>query len=191
MEDELLRNLVTSPRFPSLSVLVAVSALIAVPGCASTPTVSSSPTSAVRGSGSGDSASPAGGCGDTPTKLGGRPSWMPAPDDDITPYVVAVPDTAAVILTVQPLRAGHATNPSNKVAWVVRVPRSGTHLSVDARPLGQPGQTVHFEVPPVIIGAGEVYTSDLDLPSPGCWTLTLRWGSPIQTATVNLVISPA
>jgi hypothetical protein len=117
---------------------------------------------------------------------------MPAPDDAITPYVLAVPDNAAVILTVQPLRAGHATNPDNKVAWAVRVPRSGTHLGVDARPpLGPPGQPVHFDVPPVIVGAGEVYTSDLDLPSPGCWTLSLRWGSPIQTATVNLVISAA
>ena len=116
---------------------------------------------------------------------------MPDPDDAITPYVLAIPDTAALILTVQPLRAGHARNPNNKVAWAVRVPRSGTNLSVDARPFGHPGQQVHFDVPPVIVGAGEVYTSDLDLPAAGCWTLTLRWGSPLQTATVNVVISLA
>jgi hypothetical protein len=116
---------------------------------------------------------------------------MPAPDDAITPYVLAVPDTAAVILTVQPLRAGRARNPNNKVAWAVRVARNGTHLSVDATLLANPGQEVHFDVPPVIVGAGEIYTSDLDLPSPGCWTLTLRWSSPLQTATANVVISAA
>jgi len=192
MEGALLRNLVSTPLVTPLSVLGAVSALITMSGCAPTPTVSPSPTaSAVRGSGSGEPDLPAGGCADTPAKVGGRPAWMPAPDDAITPYVLAVPDTAAVILTVQPLRAGHPTNPSNKVAWAVRVPRKGTNLSVDARPLRPPRQAVHFVVPAVIVGAGEVYTSDLDLPSPGCWTLTLHWSSPIQTATVNLVISPA
>jgi hypothetical protein len=116
---------------------------------------------------------------------------MPEPDDSVTPYVLAVPDMAAVILTVQPLRAGHATNPYNKVAWAVRVPRNGTNLRVDARRLGDTGPIVQFDVPPVVVGAGEVYTSYLDLPSPGCWTLTLRWGSPMQTATVNLVTSSA
>jgi hypothetical protein len=116
---------------------------------------------------------------------------MPGPDDSGTPYVLTVPDMAAVILAVQPLRAGHPTNPFNKVAWAVRVPRNGTNLRVDARPLGQTGQIVQFDVPPVVVGAGEVYISYLDLPSPGCWTLTLGWGSPPQTATVNLAISSA
>ena len=114
---------------------------------------------------------------------------MPAPDDGVTPYVLATPDTAAVILSVQPIRAGHATNPLNKVAWAVRVPRNGTALRVEARPSGRAGPAVQFEVPPVIVGDGEVYTSNLDLPSPGCWTLTLHWGSPPQTATVSLVVS--
>jgi hypothetical protein len=59
--------------------------------------------------------SPSGGCGDTPAMRGSRPSWMPAPDDDSTPYVIAIPAVAAAVLPVQPLRAGHPRNPNNKV----------------------------------------------------------------------------
>jgi hypothetical protein len=189
----LLSNQVPKPWASALSVCGAVSALIAASGCASTSPVSSiaqTPTG-VGGSGLLQPASPSGGCGDTLARQGGRPAWMPAPDDSVTPYVLAVPDTAAVILVAQPLRAGHPTNPYNKVAWAVRVPRNGTPIKVDARPPGETGRIVQFDVPPVVVGAGEVYVSYLDLPSPGCWTLTLRWGSPMQTATVNLFISSA
>jgi hypothetical protein len=186
----LLRNLVPKPGASALSVIGVVS-LIAASGCASSSAVSSTsqtPTAA-GSSGQLQPASPSGGCCDTPARLGGRPAWMPEPDDAVTPYVLAVPDMAAVILAAQPLRAGHPTNPYNKVAWAVRVPRNGTNLRVDARPRGETGQIVQFDVPPVVVSPGEVYVSYLDLPSPGCWTLTLRWGSPMQTATINLVIS--
>jgi hypothetical protein len=42
-----------------------------------------------------------------------------------------------------------------------------------------------------VVGDGEVYTSTIDLPTSGCWELTLRWGSPPQETTVDLEVSPA
>ena len=119
MKVGLLRNLVSTPGASALSVIGAVS-LIAASACASSPTVSSTsqtPT-AVGGSGQRQPASPSGGCGDTPARLGGRPAWMPEPDDSVTPYVLAVPDMAAVILTVQPLRAGHSAFTFSATLWV-------------------------------------------------------------------------
>jgi hypothetical protein len=117
----------------------------------------------------------AGGCAFTPAAVGGRPDWAPDPSDAVTPYVLADPPSAVAILAADPVRAGHPTNPANKVVFAVRTPRHGTPLRITAR--ATTGQTVAFEIPADVLDA-EVYITYLDLPAPGCWKLELRWGAP-------------
>lgn len=50
---------------------------------------------------------------------------------------------------------------------------------------------VHLEQPDYHVSPGEVYTSYLDLPTPGCWELILHWRSPQQTTSIDLMVSPA
>jgi hypothetical protein len=74
------------------------------------------------------------------------------------------------------LRAGHPENPSNKVLWIVRVPRSGHPLTITARPFADPSEVVRISRP-ADSSPGEIYPSDVDLPKPGCGRLSLAWGS--------------
>lgn len=129
----------------------------------------------------------AGGCASTPATVGGRPSWAPDPSDSTTPYVLADPPAAILILVAQPVRAGHPTNPANKVVFGVRTPRMGTPLRIQAQ--ATTGEIVHLEVPADVVDA-EVYITYLDLPSPGCWKLDLRWGAPEVTAVVYVDVAP-
>lgn len=110
-------------------------------------------------------------------------------DDASTPYVLAVPAIAAAVLPVQPLRAGHATNPYNKVAWVVLNPVHGAQLKIDASPLDQSGRGIAFDVEPAYTQNGIFYPSALDLPTAGCWSMTLLWTG--HSARVDLEISHA
>lgn len=80
------------------------------PAAASAPAVSSSSLGTVE-------KPAAGGCGTTPALVGGRPAGVADLIDASTPYVVASPPLAVAILAVR-LRAGHPTNPYNKIAWV-------------------------------------------------------------------------
>jgi hypothetical protein len=94
------------------------------------------------------------------------------------------------ILAADPIRAGHPTNPSNKVAWVTRTPKKGTPLLIAAHPAGAAMPLVRFREPAnSVMDAGTVYTSTIDLPTTGCWQLRLRWGSPSQTTIVDLQVS--
>jgi hypothetical protein len=139
-----------------------------------------------------------GGCGTTPAVFGRGPGWLAALGSDGSPYVMASPPIAAAMVSV-PLRAGHPTNPFNKLAWVVSLPRADTPLVIDAHPLDRPTPVVHIEVPDVHVEvpgvdhsrAGWVYTSIIDLPTPGCWHIDLQWGSPKHAASLNLQVSPA
>lgn len=130
--------------------------------------------------------------------FGRGPDWLAAMGGDGSPYVMASPPIAAAMVSV-PLRAGHPTNPFNKLAWVVSLPRADTPLLMDAHPLGASTPVVHSEEPDVHVEvpgvdhskAGWVYTSIVDLPNPGCWQITLRWGRPTHTTSLNLEVAPA
>lgn len=88
-----------------------------------------------------------------------------------------------------PLRAVNSDGTSyNKILWYVRLPRDGHSLHIEARPRGQQApvvQSVHRS------GAspGEIYPSVVDVPTPGCWLVTLSWGP--HTDTVDLQYLPA
>jgi hypothetical protein len=83
------------------------------------------------------------------------------------------------------LRAGHPTNPHNKVLWVVRFPREGRPLLITAR---RGGRVVQIRLPPDS-SPGEIYPSYVDLPTPGCWRLALAWGP--HHGSLNVEVQPA
>jgi len=119
-----------------------------------------------------------GGCGATVAYRGTIPTWLNeasghnAPSG--LPYVVADPATAAGFIFGYPLRAGHPTNPTNKILWVVRTPRDGGPLQLAVRPVASAAPVLHEEVP-ANSGPGEIYPDGIDVPTAGCWHFALRW----------------
>jgi hypothetical protein len=119
-----------------------------------------------------------GGCGATVAYRGAIPAWLNeatgdnAPDG--LPYVVAAPATAAGFIFGSPLRAGHPTNPDNKILWVLRTPPDGASLQITVRPVASAAPVLHEEVP-ANSGPGEIYPDGVDVPTAGCWHFTLRW----------------
>jgi hypothetical protein len=113
---------------------------------------------------------------------------------------MASPPIAAAMVSIPSvaLRAGHPTDPANKLAWIVSLPRADTPLVIDAHPIDRSTPVVHIEVPDVHVEvpgvdhskAGWVYTSIIDLPTPGCWHVDLYWGSPKHAASLNLQVAP-
>jgi hypothetical protein len=73
-----------------------------------------------------------------------------------------------------PLRAGHPEDPTNKILWVVRLPRGGSPLAVSGRPVGSSAPTVAEQLPPDS-SPGEIYPSIVDVPQRGCWRFDLQW----------------
>jgi hypothetical protein len=92
------------------------------------------------------------------------------------------------VLFAPTLRAGHPTNPANKVLWVVRFPRDGHPLTVTARLSTDRRQLVRIRRP-ADSSPGEIYPSYIDLPKPGCWRLALAWGT--HRASVDIQVKPA
>jgi hypothetical protein len=132
------------------------------------------------------------GCGGTPVHHGAPPAWTaPAWADSspgfTLPYALASGDAAAAFFFANPLRAGHPTNPSNKILWVVRYPRNGKPLNILARSPTDPGRTVRASWP-ADSEPGEIYPSYVDLPKAGCWELTLSWNA--HTAHLDIQVQP-
>ncbi len=124
------------------------------------------------------------GCGDTPISPGQLPGWTAdagLPPD--LPYAVSREANVVAVLFGYPLRAGHREDGrSNKILWDMRDPRDGQPLLLTARPLAG-GSAVNLTFP---AGAspGEIYPSSVDVPTPGCWHMTLQWNG--HTATIDL-----
>jgi hypothetical protein len=104
------------------------------------------------------------------------------------PYALASKDAAAAFLFAGRLRAGHPTNPSNKVLWVVRFPRDMHPLTVTARFGADPSKLVRFSRS-ADSSPGEIYPTSIDLPTPGCWQLALAWGP--HRASIDVRVDPA
>ena len=83
----------------------------------------------------------AGGCGATTLYRGTPPAWTgPAFSDSSNPpapmsYGLAEDGDAVAVVFGYPLRAGHPTNPANKILWIMRLPRRGSPLRIEAHPL--------------------------------------------------------
>jgi hypothetical protein len=92
------------------------------------------------------------------------------------PYVLSDDGRMAAIL-FGPLQAPSAPDRNNKVLWVTRPDSAGYPLDIAAVRAGSDGTVVHRHLE----GPGP---SIVDLPQPGCWTLSLRWGE--FRDTINL-----
>jgi hypothetical protein len=85
------------------------------------------------------------------------------------PYVLGNRgDIAAIVWG--PLVVPPAADKNNKILWVARVGALGGSLRIQAH-LVSTGQVVHRTV------EGGPGPSIIDLPSPGCWSFDLTWGS--------------
>ena len=114
------------------------------------------------------------GCGDTPISPGQLPGWTAdagLPPD--VPYAVSREANVVAVLFGYPLRAGHHEDGrNNKILWEMRDPRDGKPLHLTARPpAGGAAVSLTREADS---GPGEIYPSIVDVPTPGCWHMTLE-----------------
>lgn len=120
------------------------------------------------------------GCGVTTITHGTVPAWTaPAFADSNSrtppwPHAVSARGNVVAVVFGYPLRAGQPTNPANKVLWIMRLPRHGSELTIKARPLHANAPLVTI-VEPADSSPGEIYPSYVNVPSAGCWQLSLRW----------------
>lgn len=126
-----------------------------------------------------------GGCGITPLYRGASPAWTANADPpSFLPHVFTAKHQAVGYLFGYPLRAGHPTDPTNKILWVVRQPRDGSDLVLSAHPVRRPAPVVRVSEPDDS-SPGEIYPSIVDVPKAGCWAFTLRWHG--NTDTLDLL----
>jgi hypothetical protein len=90
------------------------------------------------------------------------------------PFALSAHRDVTAYLFGFPLRAGHPTGRLNKVLWIMRLPRKGLPLRITAHPLHTVRPLVS-ETLPDDAGPGQIYPSYVNVPSAGCWRLTLRW----------------
>jgi hypothetical protein len=112
------------------------------------------------------------------------PAWSSSSPGLRIPYSLASGGKAAAFFFATTLRAGHPTNPANKILWIVRLPRDGSPLWITAR---SGGRTVRASWP-ADSAPGQIYPSYVDLPTPGCWVITLGWHG--HHATIDLEVHP-
>jgi hypothetical protein len=152
---------------PIARVLVCVSILVGGAACTGkTARLGSSSTV-------GASTRPATtGCGQAQTA--GAPSWVGTSGPKGLPFVLGQGGDALGYLFANPLRAGHPTDPANKILWVVRFPRDRQPLQLAAQPVGASGPAVSYSEP-ADSGPGEIYPSIIDVPTARCWHFVLTW----------------
>jgi hypothetical protein len=130
----------------------------------------------------------AGGCGSTPVMRGHVPAWLDEAgahnNPDALPYVIADPPQAAGFIFGYPLRSGHPDTPTNRILWVVGLPRNGSPLVITSHPLRTAAPIV-TQSQPDDSSPGEIYPSIVDVPDPGCWHVDLAWAG--HHAAVDLV----
>ncbi len=140
------------------------------------------------GSPSGAAVKVAGGCGATQVYEGGEPDWLTQAGDNNNPkdlpYFITDPPIAAGFIFGYPLHARVSPGQGNKILWVVGIPRNEEDLHVIGHPLGASEPVVRMTFPPNS-SPGEIYPSEVDVLSPGCWHFDLTWGP--NKATVDLV----
>ena len=172
--------------------LIALCAWLAVAACSSSSAAvtapSPSPSPFVGGSPSSLAMKMAGGCGGTQVYKGGEPAWLTQAgannNPSFLPYFITSPANAAGFLFSYPLRAGSPNNPGNKILWVVGIPRDGNNLVIDAHPLNSSTPVVRMSFEDNA-SPGEIYPSEDDVPTAGCWQFDITWGT--NTTSVDLI----
>jgi hypothetical protein len=119
-------------------------------------------------------------CAATSISRGEAPAWLDQASGHNSPvgvpFAIDGAQTVVGFLFGNPLRAGHPENPANKILWIVRFPRDGSDLTINAHPEGSATPVVKV-VQPANSGPGEIYPSIVDMPTAGCWVMDLAWGS--------------
>jgi hypothetical protein len=115
-------------------------------------------------------------CGGTAVRSGRRPpGWtIAARPPSGVPFALSEQGNVTAILFGSPLRSGRPIGHRNKILWIVRAPRHGRSLHVTARLLHRGSPTVRLAVA-ADAAPGEIYPSVVDVPTPGCWHVTLAW----------------
>ena len=152
-------------------IVAIVAATWLVAGCGSTR------TTVVQGAGP---AVVAGGCGVTKLYRGRAPAWTAPAFSDSSPgpppwpHALSARGTVVAIVFGYPLRAGNPTNPANKILWIMRLARRGSPLTIEASPLHANAPLIRHAWP-ADSSPGEIYPSYVNVPTAGCWRITLRW----------------
>lgn len=170
------------------ALVVAVALLLAACGGLRTARTHARDPSGTPGNRGGD----AGACVPVAIHAGVPPVWTASAWSDSSPgftvpYALASGDAAAAFFFAPALRAGHPSNPTNKVLWVVRFRRDGHPLLITAQPSSNPSLVVRISRP-ADSSPGEIYPSYVDLPKPGCWRLALAWGA--HRASIDVRVQP-
>jgi len=127
-----------------------------------------------------------GGCGATPLLAGAAPGWASAANPPPIRYALAARGQAAGFLFGYPLMAGNPQPYSDKVLWVVASPRDHMPLRLAGHPLGAAAPVVSSTWP-ADSSPGEIYPSEIEVPSPGCWQFTLSWNGHTDTVDLRYV----
>jgi len=115
-----------------------------------------------------------GGCGPRPLLRGDVPSWTASANPPALVYVLGRHQQIAGFLFGFPLMAGHPEPFADKILWVVRSNRHGAPLRLTGHPLNAATPVVRSSWP-ANSSPGNIYPSDIEVPSPGCWRFTLTW----------------
>ncbi len=116
----------------------------------------------------------AGGCGATRLLLGAAPGWARSANPPRLRYALAQHGGVAGFLFGYPLMARNPVPYSDKILWVVSSPRDGVPLRITGHPLGASAPVVSSTWS-AGSSPGEIYPSQIVVPTPGCWHLTLAW----------------
>jgi hypothetical protein len=167
---------------PRAAIAISAAVALAVAGCGAT---GKHRPARARSTASTPHLAKLASCGATEVARGRLPAWTaPAFVDSsgmqsLIPHAIGAKGDAVAFLFGAPLRAGNPTNPSNKILWIMRKPRDGSPLLVTARPIDSARPLVRASWPPDS-SPGEIYPSYVNVPSAGCWRVTVRWAGHVD-----------
>lgn len=95
----------------------------------------------------------------------GAPSYLP--------YAVAASQRVTAVIFSYPLKAGHPTDPANKILWVVHQPGTASVLQIDGHAINAITPSFHQTEPAASFR--NIYPSIVDVSTSGCWHLDLSW----------------
>lgn len=104
-----------------------------------------------------------------------------------SPYALARGEPVAAFLFSHPLRARLPRGTRNKILWVVGTGPKAAPLRITGHVATNPRRVAHWRGD-ANGGSGQIQRSLLQFPAPGCWRLTLRWGS--HTAQLDVHVRP-
>jgi hypothetical protein len=99
-------------------------------------------------------------------------------------YELGRSDRIVALLWAHPLRSPQSSRYANKILWVSHLPVNGSPLLIMAqrmkgtRNVGRPVRAA------VAGGPGPSY---VEMPSPGCWRLTLTWSGHRDSLDLNYI----